>query len=269
MLQFRLGEGIVESHRYFRDNPDSNRAVERRRSLHLSEPITISAKNLGAVALPGFCPRCFWLEMHSDGLPYQIFPGIFSSIDTYGKKLVHGWFDRHGEAPRWLAPLGDIRTYIDPPHYSKFGIHDAETNITLRGTPDGILVMSDGSHVIVDYKTAKFTMHQDSLFPMYEVQLNSYAVIGAQNGITPVSALVLIYTEPVTSMTAASNDSYQHDMGFLMDFSAHFRPVDLDPGLIPPLLAKVRSICDLAKAPESISGCKNCELFTVLRDLSG
>jgi hypothetical protein len=51
----------------------------------MSEPITISAKNLGAVAMPDFCPRCFWITMHAEGIPYQIFPGIFSSIEVAGR----------------------------------------------------------------------------------------------------------------------------------------------------------------------------------------
>ena len=48
----------------------------------MSEPITIAAKNLGGLAMPGFCARCFWIHMHAEGIPYQIFPGIFSSIDA-------------------------------------------------------------------------------------------------------------------------------------------------------------------------------------------
>jgi len=42
--------------------------------------LCISAKNLGEVALPDFCPRCFWLKLHARQLPFQIFPGIFSAI---------------------------------------------------------------------------------------------------------------------------------------------------------------------------------------------
>ena len=45
----------------------------------------VCAKTLG---MPSFCPRCFWLQMHYK-LPYQIFPGIFSNIDSYTKNLVH------------------------------------------------------------------------------------------------------------------------------------------------------------------------------------
>jgi hypothetical protein len=235
----------------------------------MSEPITISAKNLGGVAMPGFCPRCFWITMHAEGIPYQIFPGIFSSIDSYGKKLVHGWFDRHQSAPPWLNPLGSLKGYRNPPHYSKFSILDAQSNVLLRGTPDGILVLQDGSHLIVDYKTAKFTPHQDELFPMYEVQLNSYAVIGEQRGFSPVSGLALIYTQPVTDDATAHKDTNLTDAGFLMEFSAHIQPVDLAPGKIPPLLAKVREIYERKCPPHPEEGCKNCCLLQNLVAIAG
>jgi hypothetical protein len=168
-----------------------------------------------------------------------------------------------------LGPLGNIKGYINPPHYSKFSILDPRTNVTLRGTPDGILVMHDGSRVIVDYKTAKFTMHQDELFPMYEVQLNAYAMIGEQQGIAPVSALALIYTEPVTDDDTAKKDANQTPSGFVMEFSAHIRPVDLAPDKIPPLLARVREIYDLKRPPKSLKGCKECALLKGLFDLAG
>ncbi|MBZ5672349.1 MAG: PD-(D/E)XK nuclease family protein [Acidobacteriia bacterium] len=221
----------------------------------------ISAENLGAVALPGFCPRCFWIQMHAEGLPYQIFPGIFSSIDSYGKRLVHAWFDRHQSAPPWLAGLGDIKGYRPPPHFSKFSTLDRETGIVLRGTPDGILVRRDDSHVIVDYKTAKFTARQDELFPMYDAQLNAYAFIGEQCGFSPVSGLALVYTEPVTDNAAAAKDGNLTEAGFVMDFSAHVLPVDLAPQRISKLLAKVREIYHRKRPPESRQGCKDCALL--------
>ena len=49
----------------------------------------ISAKDLGWLAVDDFCSRCFWIERHAKGLPYQVgFPGIFSSIDAYTKNIV-------------------------------------------------------------------------------------------------------------------------------------------------------------------------------------
>ena len=234
----------------------------------MSESITISAKNLGGVAMPDFCPRCFWILMHAEGVPFQIFPGIFSSIDSYGKRLVHGWFDRHQTAPPWLAGLGSIKGYINPPHYTKFSFLDGESNVVLRGTPDGILVMQDRSHLIIDYKTAKFTQHQDDLFPMYEVQLNAYAVIGERKGVAPVSGLALVYTQPVTDDDSAKKDANQTDSGFVMEFSAHIRPVDLATEKIPLLLAKVREIYDMKYPPKSRDGCKDCALLRGLLELA-
>ncbi len=104
--------------------------------------------------------------------------------------------------------------------------------------------MEDDSHLIVDYKTAKLTPHQGGPFPMYEVQLNAYAVIGEQKGFAPVSGLALVYTEPVTSVAAAAKDSHQSDAGFILEFSAHIERVKFQPGKIPTLLAQAREICD-------------------------
>jgi hypothetical protein len=234
----------------------------------MSEPITISAKNLGALAMPGFCPRCFWIQMHTKGFPYQIFPGIFSSIDAYGKRIVHGCFDRQQGAPFWLGQLGDIEGYRNPPHYSKFSILDRDTGIVLRGTPDGILAMRDGSFLIIDYKTAKFTAHQDELFPMYATQLNSYAVIGEQCGFRPVSGLALIYTEPVTDDAAAAMDRNLTGAGFAMEFTTHILPVELAPHTIPELLAKVRDIYDRERAPQSRADCDDCTLLQNLIEMA-
>jgi hypothetical protein len=232
-------------------------------------PLRISAKGLGSLALPSFCPRCFWIQMHAQNkLPYQIFPGIFSSIDSYGKRLVQGWFDRHGSAPPWLSGLGGICGYLKPPHFSKFNVRDAGTSILLTGSPDGILVRKDNSRLIVDYKTAKFTEHQDELFPMYEVQLNAYAYIGERCGLAPISALALIYTEPVTDATAAGNDTNMTGQGFRMEFSAHILPVRMRVDRVPRLLRKVRDVLDRPHPPESSEGCQDCPLLENLISLA-
>ena len=177
---------------------------------------------------------------------------------------MHGWFDRHGSPPPWLAELGELRGYRNPPHFSKFGVLHNETSVHLRGAPDGILVRTDNSNLIVDYKTAKFTEHQDELLPVYEVQLNAYAYIGESCGLSPVSGLALIYTEPVTDEAAAGKDANMTGEGFLMGFSAHIVPVPLKTEIIPILLRRVREIYDLDRPPESMAACKDCALLTNL-----
>lgn len=231
----------------------------------MTEQIRISAKNLGDVALPNFCPRCFWVKLKSEfRLPYTIFPGIFSSIDAYTKKVVHGWLDQEKSVPSWLSELGDIVGYKNPPHYSKFKVVDETTNILLRGTADGILVRPDDSHVVVDYKTAKFTNTQDELFPMYATQLNAYARMAENCGFSPVSGIAIIYFEPVTNEVGGEN---YNDDGFGMDFSSHVVPVDLNTDSIAPLLAMTREIFEEATPPPSHGGCKDCEKLEVVLDM--
>ncbi len=234
----------------------------------MDQPYIISAKTLGELALPGYCPRCFWMSMNADKLPFQIFPGIFSAIDSYGKNVVHGWFDRHKKPPEWLAPLGEIRTYKNPPHYSKFGVLDETTSILLRGTPDGIFIMEDGSHAIIDYKTAKFTEYQDDLFPMYEAQLNAYAYIGERLDLKPVSKLALVYTEPVTSIAAASEDLNLTADGFRMSFAARILDVEIKPDLVPRLLGTAAEIFRSTSPPAGVDGCKDCAALASLLRLA-
>jgi hypothetical protein len=238
------------------------------RSRNLDQLLSISAKTLGELALPGYCPRCFWLAKNADALPFQIFPGIFSSIDSYGKNVVHGWFDRHKKPPEWLEPLGAIQTYKNPPHYSKFAVLDEATSILLRGTPDGIFLMQDGSHAIIDYKTAKFTEYQDDLFPMYEAQLNAYAYIGERLDLKPVSKLALIYTEPVTNISAAAKDSNLTPEGFRMGFRARILDVEIKPELVTRLLKTATEIFKLASPPAGVAGCKDCAALDSLLRLA-
>jgi hypothetical protein len=226
------------------------------------EQIRISGKNLGELALPSFCPRCFWVKLHCDNkLPYQIFPGIFSSIDSYSKKITNIHYEQHERVPYWFNGFGSLGKPMKIPHYSKFSVVDAETNILLTGVPDEILYKSDGSYFIVDYKTAKLTGTQDALLPMYKVQLNAYAYIGERVGFKPVSGLGLIYYEPLTNISTDTIDSFILDDGFSMHFAGKLLPIELNIDSIHSLLIKVREIYDLSKAPETIEGCKDCELL--------
>jgi hypothetical protein len=150
----------------------------------MSTQLRISGKHLGQLALPDFCPRCFWLQMRcGHKLPWLIFPGIFSSLDTYQKKITNLHFEQHRCIPRWLDGFGDLGKPTKMPGHKTFNVVDAETNIRLTGVPDEILRRDDGSLFVADYKTARYTGTQDELLPMYVVQLNSYSIIAERIGI--------------------------------------------------------------------------------------
>lgn len=223
---------------------------------------------MGELAMPDFCPRCFWIKVRlGNRLPFQMFPGIFSSTDSYTKSVVHGFVHRHGTFPSWLSELGELKGYKPPPRYTRFRVLDKKNDIVLTGVPDGIFVKADGSHLIVDYKTARFTATQDSLLPIYKVQLNSYALIGEGCGFKPVSGLALIYMEPTTGADAAASDLNRRDDGFAMGFTAHIQTVDLDHSIVYPLLAKVRDTYDSEGPPHGHGGCDDCQAMEKLAEL--
>ena len=234
----------------------------------MNNQIRISAKNLGSVALPDFCPRCHWIVLKCCfKLPYQIFPGIFSSIDSYSKKIVHSWLDRHNRLPEWLDGLKNVCGYISPPHHSKFNKVIEEHNILITGSPDAIFQKVDGSYLIADYKTARYTKTQDYLYPMYEAQLNAYGMIAKDYGLNPVSELALIYTEPVTDNDIANQDSVNTLHGFTMKFRANIHHVKVDVEILNPLFTETRRIYELENAPASRSGCKDCALLNQMVQL--
>jgi hypothetical protein len=222
------------------------------------EQIRISAKNLGELAMPNFCPRCFWVKLNCK-LPYQIFPGIFSSIDSYSKKITWGYYEKYGELPGWLKSFGDFDKPIKAPGRSKFFYIDEVANVKVTGVTDEIVQKKDGSYFIIDYKTAKFTGTQDELLPMYEVQLNCYALIAEGCDLKPVTGIGLAYYEPMTALSTSNIAEYLLDDGFKMPFNAHLLPLELNPqGMIVPLLKEVRKLGDMRTPPDGVSECKDC-----------
>jgi len=216
------------------------------------ERIRISAKVLGQMAMPDFCERCFWIKLHTKALPWQIFPGIFSTIDAYTKKIVHEWIDQKKGVvvPEFLKDYG-VTGYQKCPHWSKFKI-ETKYGITLSGAADDIWTVPDGI-VIPDYKTAKFTANADKLLPMYRVQLNGYAKIAEGIGMGPVVGIPLIYmvpqTEPEDVKTGWGMDRFK------MDFVPHVLHLDFQD--IDPLIERARKIYD-GTIPSGADKCKDC-----------
>lgn len=204
----------------------------------------ISAKDLGRLNLPDFCPRCFWIERHIDKPP-SLFPGIFSTLDAVTKRSAHRSFSQKGKVPAWL-PIDDLVEVETGDTYFKFPVGHGDW--TLIGKPDDIFKTKDDSYHIVDYKTAKYTRRQDELFPLYEVQLNSYAYLASKYGFEPVSKLSLVYCQP--------NEDLDDDEDFKLSFKSYQVPVDLKPEIVPDLLLRAREILNEAEPPREKDNCK-------------
>lgn len=214
------------------------------------------------------CERCYWVKLHlNHHLPFQMFPSIFSSIDSYTKDIVHSWFEAHGVPPGWLSPLGTIAGYQSPRHWSQFQTVDTEYGIHLTGTPDAIFEYADGSFLITDYKTARFTDAQNKkLMPRYKVQLNAYARIAADCGPAPISRLALIYMEPATKGATVNYCGNCREDGFVMGFQARVVELPVDDRLLKHAMARTREIFDLSDAPNGAAGCEDCILVLDLAE---
>ena len=209
--------------------------------------------------------------MHVRPLPWQGFPGIFSSIDRYTKQVILSHLGREGRLPDWMGDVGDTVGHIDPPHWSKFQALDEATGVTLRGEADAIFRLIDDSCAIVDYKTSRYNPDNRSQHRVYRAQLNAYAWIARGLDFPPVSGLALVYMEPATDDDTIAEASLIDVEGFALGFRPRVVEVELDPDrLLPPLIRRAIRIHETAKPPESRDGCRDCAaLQGLLAALSG
>ena len=254
-----------------RERPDrEGPGPERPDEAEAAAGIVVSATELGQYADWRFCPRCAWVRRQVKQLPFQGFPGIFSTIDRYNKLIVRNHFERESRPPDWLSSLGEIQEHISPPHWSSFKAEDANSGVTLRGEADAIFRMSDGSYAIIDYKTSRYNPDQRGILQAYRAQLNAYAYIGERVGFSPVSGLALVYMEPATGKETAEDPALVDPQGFSMGFRARVVPVDLAPEtVVPPLLRQAARIHGMDAPPPGRKKCRDCEateqLLGVLR----
>ncbi|MEK7519404.1 MAG: PD-(D/E)XK nuclease family protein, partial [Patescibacteria group bacterium] len=212
----------------------------------------IGPKDLGGLATESFCERCFWIERHFGPFPAR-FPGIFNVLDNVSKKSVYRSLVNRKKLPDWLE-LENVVRRMPVEELGKTEIHRNQKFLVishpksgwiLRGGPDAVFQLKDGTLHIVDFKTARFSPKQDELFPMYEIQLNGYAILIQK---FPISKLSLIYCEPATDL--------KDDTEFNLPFSTKIVDVDLKPKIIPPLLIRAREIVAQKNPPPAKEGCR-------------
>lgn len=233
--------------------------------------IRISGKTLAELNLPNTCPACFKIKvrlsqqgsLEGKSLPFQTpMPGVFSNLDSHVKQVVKHYFKAHGKMPSWFPDLGQkIIAIEETPGWQNFNVVYPQYGIKLTGALDTVFKLEDGSYLLADYKTARLTETHDNLLPLYHAQLQAYLDIAKRLSLFhPVSALALIYTEPIDFKV---EDNYYQIADFEKNFHLHFR-------VVPRLLAVKESLTEtlLQRALEimgSDSGpnpenCINCQL---------
>ncbi len=204
-----------------------------------------------------------------------MFPGIFSSIDRYTKNLVHAFFDEYEEAPACLEGFEDAVDYLEVGRLQYF---DEASGILVTGEPDDVFTLTDAYLGLVDYKTARFPKaleNQDDsesskLLPRYTVQLNVYDYLLEKNDFAKCKKAALVYFNPLTKLSSSEFLDRWNDGGVSLGFEAKVVSVELNhKKVLPPLLALVRKIYELKKAPQGRAGCKNCERIRKMLALAG
>lgn len=84
--------------------------------------------------------------------------------------------------------------------------------------------------------------------------------LGEKNGYSPVSALALLYMEPVTHNDAVTDKKNHREDGFAMGFSASLHPLERNTAVISGLLAKVREIYEMDDPPHGHADCADCQI---------
>jgi hypothetical protein len=224
-----------------------NKIVEENRRLKY-----IGVKDLGNLVLPDFCPRCFWYERHYGPFPSR-FPGIFNVLDSLSKKSVSRSLLERKKIPDWLGISDVVRKVeleeigkVEKMYNRKYLVaQHKESNWILRGDPDIVFELKDGTLHIVDFKTARFTSRQSELFPLYDVQLNGYALLSRKR---LVSRLSLVYCEPKSELL--------DDINFRLEFTIKVVDIGFNPQKVFELLRKAREIVELKEPPPTRPGCR-------------
>lgn len=196
------------------------------------------------------CPRCFWLH-YNEGVhrPRGIFPSLPGGMDLVIKK----YFDKYrGSLPPELD--GKIKGVLFPDldllnqwrnWRTGLDYKDENRNAVLFGALDDCLILND-LLIPLDYKTRGSAPIEGDSEKYYQAQLDTYALLLAENGYKTEGSAYLIYYFPKEVKEAG-----------LVFFE--IKPVELKIDL---LRAKKRfeDAVDLLKGPvpERHSGCDYC-----------
>jgi hypothetical protein len=122
----------------------------------------------------------------------------------------------------------------------------------------------DKTLAITDFKCGVYTPGQETLFPLYEAQANSYGFIANHLGYRELGALALVYTEPTSRILSVDAPRLLTPTGFYMPFSVRIVSVEnRAEQLIPSLLRRAPKILN-GPTPAAHPDCKDCSLLTEL-----
>jgi hypothetical protein len=196
------------------------------------------------------CFRCFYnkVALHSRR-PSQQMPKVFTILDRHQKEFFHGrkTSEIHASLPSGTVDCGDASVMSVP-----IEVPGSESRIQFRGSIDTALHFDDGTHGIVDFKTAD---PRDDHVDLYWLQLQCYALALEQPAfgkreLTPITALGLLCFEPDEMVQLKDRMAYTTTPTWV--------PVKRDDRAFLSLMGLVCSILDNPTPPKPGSKCQWC-----------
>jgi hypothetical protein len=203
-----------------------------------------------------------------NNLPFNFPPaGVLNRCDALQKRAIRLYYDEYGKAPDWFGPFKDAESYID---VGFMEYTDPVSGIGLRGGPDEVSVLPNGTVQVVDYKTAKPKGSDEALFFRYATQVNAYAyLLARQEEEYKVSRVGLLYFLVQTDHSDEELADRFTKEGLDFHFRAHPFEIELDPeGMIPPLLRQVAGLWERKTPPKGKKDCKDCKLLATMAKLA-
>lgn len=189
-------------------------------------------------------------------------PGVVSAFDTYVKGLIQSHFEIYRELPLWLKNKFDfsVQEVLKVEKLvRRFPIRNTNQILILSGIPDAIWRLKDGSLCIVDLKLARFNERQKKLLPMYELQLNLYALL-SEIKYKKVSNLFLLYFQPRFQKISAKEFNIVNKNNFSLLFDLLVIPIKkLDEHKVKETIYVAYTYLNRSTPPHGKQGCQGCK----------
>lgn len=226
----------------------------------------VSPSQLGALASPEACRRCYYLLLRSNFKKVHGFPmpGVMHGLDKCEKQVAAATLSILNGLPEFYGPFRSA-TRVLP--IKRVSAHHKETGVNVYGNPDLVLSSNDGTVMVLDNKTASPKDETHPLFLNYRAQLNIYGyALEYGTDALSVSRLGLLHYEyePVEDEDAVELIS---DEGIRVPFKATVIEVPYDPKtILTPLLTEYRELLEMESPPASTSDCADCDLLNEWRE---
>ena len=197
------------------------------------------------------CPRCFYQKV-VDGVqrPRTPMPKIFMNIDSLMKARLNGrrTEDVAAGMPPGRLDFGDKWVESTP-----IRVPGSSTAVALRGRLDIAASLDDGTHGVVDFKTAA---RRAEHVPLYGRQLHAYAwalerPAAGKFRLSPVRALGLLVFEPHAFSDQAGFGSLTGRLAWI--------DVPRNDGDFMEFLKQVVSVLDRPEPPLPSEDCTWCQ----------